>query len=223
MHGKRPRIAVAVLWSVVCLRACMIVTSARVFVCAFMLAALGGCGSNAQDGSASSEAADTAGSSHASLANFVAVRPGLYRGGHPDAAGLSYLKSVGVRRIVNLEVADFVEAYPWDITKELDEAQARGLTEIRYPMSAFEPAVSGEFDRHIDEILALLQTAAPNDGIYVHCKHGQDRTGLVMGLERVFGEHWQPKDAHDEMVRIGFHTFFLGLEEYYENKTHWSQ
>ena len=154
MHGKRPRIAVAVLWSVVCLRACMIVTSARVFVCAFMLAALGGCGSNAQDGSASSEAADTAGSSHASLANFVAVRPGLYRGGHPDAAGLSYLKSVGVRRIVNLEVADFVEAYPWDITKELDEAQARGLTEIRYPMSAFEPAVSGEFDRHIDEILA---------------------------------------------------------------------
>jgi protein tyrosine/serine phosphatase len=89
-------------------------------------------------------------------------------------------------------------------------------------MSAFEPAVSHAFDRHIDEILAILKTATPDDGIYVHCKHGQDRTGLVMGLERVIDVGWQPKDAHDEMVRIGFHTAFLGLQEYFENKTHWS-
>jgi tyrosine-protein phosphatase SIW14 len=195
----------------------------RLGIAALVLPALVACGASPQDGSASQEAADTAAPSSASLANFVAVKPGLYRGGHPDAAGLTYLKSVGVKRIVNLEVGDFIEAFPWVISKELDEAQARGITEIRYPMSAFEPAVSDEFDRHIDEILAILQTATPDDGIYVHCKHGQDRTGLVMGLERVIGDGWQPKDAHDEMVRIGFHAAFHGLEEYYENKTRWSQ
>jgi tyrosine-protein phosphatase SIW14 len=205
----------------------MLANHLRVALALLVLPAMVACSASAQDGSASSEAAVTeapaAAPSSASLANFVAVSPGLYRGGHPDGAGLDYLKSVGVKRIVNLEVGDFIEAFPWDISNELSDAKARGLTEIRYPMSAFEPAVSDEFDRHIDEILAILKTATPDDGIYVHCKHGQDRTGLVMGLERVVGEGWQPKDAHDEMVRIGFHTLFLGLEEYFENKTHWSQ
>jgi tyrosine-protein phosphatase SIW14 len=159
--------------------------------------------------------------SAAPIANFHKVRAGLYRGGHPDAAGLDYLKKLGVKRIVNLEVGDFVEAFPWDITDELDEAHARGLTELRYPMSAFEPAVSGEFDRHMTQILALLKTATPSNAIYVHCKHGQDRTGLVLGLERVIDEKWAPKAAHDEMLKLGFHSFFLGLNHYFEEKTGW--
>lgn len=188
------------------------------------------CASAADDeATASQESADTAAAApaapaaqgNASIANFAEVRPGLYRGGHPDAAGLDYLKSIGVKRILNLEVADFIEAFPWTISSELSEAGARGLTEIRYPMSAFEPAISGRFDHNMDEMMDLLKTATPEDGIYVHCKHGQDRTGLVIGLERVIDESWQPEDAHDEMVRIGFHTFFYGLEEYFEGKTHW--
>lgn len=152
-------------------------------------------------------------------ANFVKVRDGLYRGGHPDAGGMAYLKSLGVKRIVNLEVGDFVEAFPWDIDHELSDAEKAGITELRYPMSAFEAAVSDRFDRQMDEIEALLATATPDDPIYVHCKHGQDRTGLVIGLERVLDEHWDPQAAFDEMVRIGFHTGFIGLDEYFERKT----
>ena len=152
-------------------------------------------------------------------ANFLMVRPGLYRGGHPDAAGLDHLKSLGIKRIVNLEVSDFVEATPWAISDELDGASKRGMKELRYPMSAFEPAASDEFDQHQTELTKLLATATPSDPIYVHCKHGQDRTGLVIGLEPVEVEHWAPAKAHAEMVKIGFHTFFLGLEEYFENKT----
>ncbi len=182
------------------------------------------CGGAPDDG-ATGAPADNAGEvseealSAAPMANFQKVRAGLYRGGHPDAAGLDYLKKIGVKRIVNLEVGDFVEAFPWDITTELDEAHARGVTELRYPMSAFEPAASGEFDKHMNEILALLKTASPSNAIYVHCKHGQDRTGLVLGLERVLDEKWAPKAAHDEMLKIGFHPFFLGLNHYFEERT----
>jgi tyrosine-protein phosphatase SIW14 len=187
----------------------------RIALAALCLPIVVACSQPTDDSSGSQEAADTSGPSSASLSNFVKVGPGLYRGGHPDAAGLDYLKSVGVTRIVNLEVGDFIEAFPWDISQELDDAQSRGLTEIRYPMSAFEPALSDDFDRHIDEIMAILKTAAPDDAIYVHCKHGQDRTGLVMGLERVLIEGWAPQDAFAEMLRIGFHTGFLGLDEYF--------
>jgi protein tyrosine/serine phosphatase len=57
--------------------------------------------------------------------------------------------------------------------------------------------------------------------IFVHCAHGQDRTGLVIGLERVLIEQQAPQAAHDEMVKIGFHTMFIGLESYFERKTNW--
>ncbi len=76
-------------------------------------------------------------------------------------------------------------------------------------MSAFEPAGSHELDANMDAILAKRKDKSRMP-IYVHCKHGQDRTGVVIGLERVVNEGWAPQEAHDEMVQIGFHTFFAG-------------
>jgi protein tyrosine/serine phosphatase len=148
------------------------------------------------------------------------VHDGLYRGGHPDAAGLDYLKQIGVKTIIDLEIGDFIEAYPWSITEEQDGAADRGLTLIREPMSAFEPAVLSGFDVKIDAIMAILRDKGQGP-VYVHCLHGQDRTGLVIGLERVLIEGWAPKDAHDEMVARGFHTGFIGLDEYFDRKTGW--
>ncbi len=150
--------------------------------------------------------------------NFHLVSPGVYRGGHPSKGNIAYLDGLGVDTIVDLEVADLVEAWPWQIEKEQHDAAAAGIALERFPMSAFEPAKSDEFDGKIDGILALLRDKSRRP-IYVHCKHGQDRTGLVIGLERVVNEGWSAKAAHDEMVTLGFHTYFEGLEDYFERKT----
>ena len=154
-------------------------------------------------------------------ANFVKVREGLYRGAHPRSKELNYLKDLGVRRILDLEVDDLIEAQPGQILLEKAEATSRGIAVTREPMSAFEPATGDEFDQRMTRTIELLRTATPADPIYVHCKHGQDRTGLVIALERVYDEGWTPKAAFDEMVSRGFHTFFLGLDEYFERKTHY--
>jgi protein tyrosine/serine phosphatase len=175
------------------------------------------CASETGDGVAPEQSEDEL-VAKAPIANFVKVRTGLYRGGHPDANGLDYLKKLGVKTIVDLEVEDFIEAFPWDISEEVNGAQARRIALLRFPMSAFEPALSSRFDDQMDAIEKVLvdPSRAP---VYVHCKHGQDRTGLVIGIERVEHEKWTPKAAHDEMVKLGFHTFFLGLEHYFEEKT----
>ncbi len=155
----------------------------------------------------------------APIAHFARVRDGLYRGGHPSAAGLDYLKAHGVRTIVDLEVADLVEASPGAIHDEERGAKVRGIRWVHAPMSAFEPALSGRFDAQVDRLMTVL--ADPHAGpVYVHCLHGQDRTGLVIGLERVIVEGWTPGRAHAEMVRDGFHTAFAGLDGYFERKTH---
>jgi protein tyrosine/serine phosphatase len=156
----------------------------------------------------------------APMENFQKVTEGIYRGGHPDAAGLDYLKKLGIKTDVDLEIGDLIEASPSVITEEQHEAEARGFTFINAPLSAFEPALSTRFDQQVEKVLSTLQDPASKP-IYVHCKHGQDRTGLVIGLERVLIEHQTPQAAHDEMVKIGFHTEFLGLEAYFERKTSW--
>lgn len=152
------------------------------------------------------------------LPNFVKVRDGLYRGGHPDAEGLDHLKELGVKTIIDLEIGDFIEARPADIDTELAQAQARGIRIVREPMAAYTPAISNAFDAKIEEALAILKDPAQGP-VYVHCLHGQDRTGLVIGLERVFVEGWDPADAYAEMLARGFHTYYLGLNHYFENKT----
>ncbi len=48
-------------------------------------------------------------------------------------------------------------------------------------------------------------------GTYVHCEHGQDRTGLIIGAYRVKVEHWTKEQAYQEMLRFGFHPLLRGL------------
>lgn len=148
------------------------------------------------------------------------MKPGLYRGGHPSTAGLKQLQQLGVKTIIDLEVGDFIEATPKAIKKEIEDAPKYGMKVIHKPMSAFEPALSGRFDKQMDTVIQELKNPA-NGTIYVHCRHGRDRTGLVIGLERVFVEGWQPGKAYGEMIDRGFRTFFIGLREYYERKTGW--
>jgi protein tyrosine/serine phosphatase len=180
-----------------------------------LLAACGGSDASVDD--SSSDSAYTS-APVAPPANFEKVRDGIYRGGHPDPGGVKYLKSLGIRTIVDLEIDDLIEATPKVIAEEVFDAWKASIPLERYPMSAFSLAVSDEFDARIAAILTTLKDDSKKP-IYVHCKHGQDRTGLVIGLERVLVEGWTAQAAHDEMVRIGFHPELLGLEEYFERKT----
>lgn len=150
--------------------------------------------------------------------NFAVVRVGLYRGGHPDSRAFDYLATLHVRTIVNLEIADLVEATEEQIREEDAFARAHGMIEVHVPISAFEPALSQRFDRLIDRALSTIEDPA-SAPVYVHCLHGQDRTGLVVGLERVLDEHWTPDAAYTEMTTRGFHPMFLGLADYFRRRT----
>ncbi len=152
--------------------------------------------------------------------NFLLVHEGLYRGGHPDEAAFAHLAALGVKTIVDLEIDDGIEATGGEIDAELAAAKARGMRVVRAPISAFEPALSDRFDRLVQEALFTMRDPAAQP-VYVHCKHGQDRTGLVIGLHRVQHQAWLPKDAWAEMLSIGFHPQFLGLKHYFHRKTGW--
>jgi tyrosine-protein phosphatase SIW14 len=154
--------------------------------------------------------------------NFADVTTGIYRGGHPDAGGLLYLQqNFGVTTIIDLEIGDFIEATPSSIDAEISGATALGINDIREPISAFSLGLSSSFDQKITAALGILADPSQKP-VYVHCAHGQDRTGLVIGLERVFNEGWAPAAAWQEMLAHGFHVGFLGLDDYFFRKTGWN-
>jgi tyrosine-protein phosphatase SIW14 len=139
---------------------------------------------------------------------FKEVEPGVYRGNRPDAATLRKLAALGVKFDLDLEDAGSA------ITSERPVAQAAGLTFISKPMSGFWTPD----DAQVDSILSVVSDPQQRP-IFIHCQHGQDRTGLIVGLYRVFYESWEPAAAYQEMLDNGFHQILVLLNHYYEEKT----
>ena len=132
------------------------------------------------------------------IPNFSQVRPGVWRGGQPTGSGWEYLKSLGVKWDVKLNTEN--EASD-------DGAKAHGIQVIYLPITLMQQTV-GKPDA---TTLNVAVSAIERDGTFVHCQHGQDRTGLLVGAYRVKVEHWTKSAAYQEMKAHGFHPMLRGL------------
>ncbi|OFZ21245.1 MAG: hypothetical protein A2X94_07235 [Bdellovibrionales bacterium GWB1_55_8] len=142
---------------------------------------------------------------------FYVVAPGIYRGAQPDKAGYDALKALGVRTVVGLRTSG------WPIFRESRLAEARGIRFISVPLGSF----STPQDRDIHLVLDYLSDPALRP-IFIHCRHGEDRTGLLVGLYRVFQQNWTPADAYAEMLKYNFHPLLWALRDYYFRMTDWN-
>lgn len=137
------------------------------------------------------------------IPNFREVAPGVYRGGHPNAEGWAYLKAKGVRTVVRLHLPS---------EGSDDEAEALGMTLI--DASGPPATVKDVFGAPKPERLKLAVDSLRDESlrpVFVHCLHGQDRTGLIVGLYRVLHDGRTKDAAYEEMHRHGFHRSLRGL------------
>lgn len=133
------------------------------------------------------------------------VAPGIFRGSRPETMrDLVELKEMGIRTIYNLVTTDE------DIEWERKYADALGIRMVSIPM---HPWVVPS-DRKLNHILEEIQDPA-NQPIYLHCRHGKDRTGLVFGIFRVEVQGWDPREAYSEMREIGFTPWLVAIEYAY--------
>ena len=71
-------------------------------------------------------------------------------------------------------------------------------------------------EHFVDAAVTFLSIGAANsatDFWLVHCTHGQDRTGLIVGVYRVRQDHWSKERAYREMLDHNFHPLLYGLQE----------
>ena len=135
------------------------------------------------------------------LPNFHPVAPGIWRGAAPTNAGLKQLKAMGVKTVIDLRIA------PKTVKREGIYARSLGFRWINLPMGSDPPT-----PKEVSTLLATLKLA-PSEPVFVHCQHGADRTGCMLGIYRVTQQGWTFAQAYKEMRQDGFDPRWTRLRE----------
>lgn len=127
--------------------------------------------------------------------NFAEVAPGLlYRGSLPSAPELAAVKArFGIRSVVNLR---------W-FRSDRALAAPLGLREFRIPNLATHAE-----DEDVGAFLRVAGAPA-NQPLFVHCRYGADRTGLMVAAWRLLVQRPAPADAEieRELRAFEFHDY----------------
>lgn len=133
------------------------------------------------------------------LTNVGRVGPRLYRGAQPAPEGYATLKMMGVKTIVNLRTT----------AGERHIVEATGMKSVEVPLG-----VLGDVNPKTVNAIIDIMRSPDNQPVYVHCRQGQDRTGIVIAAYRMKAEGWSYKDAEAEMQSFGFNDIWTELKEF---------
>lgn len=138
--------------------------------------------------------------------NFGEVTDKLYRGGKPSAEGVAGLAHESVGLVINLSGENNVER---------DRVTKAGMEYVAIPWHCFHAQ-----NEQVAKFLRVLR-AHPDKKIFVHCRLGDDRTGMMIASYRMAEQGWTAQQAMKEMVAFGFsevhHWICPGLASYEQN------
>ena len=124
------------------------------------------------------------------LERFRKVDEGLYSGAHPSPAQLREL-------VARYHIKTVIKLNPdWQGT----DVWLPGVTISNHPIPAVFIPTEAEIDRILDEL-----EHAPRP-IFIHCRTGADRVGMIVALYRV--RHGaSPAAAREEMLKYGYRPY----------------
>jgi len=145
------------------------------------------------------------------IPNLIQVKPGVWRSGQPQSIDdWRYLKGLGINVVVKLNFES--------------EGSDSGATSVGLWVYVLSIQPDGDKDIINDFTNTFLKPdpekvaqadfiILKRDGVLVHCTHGHDRTGYLIGRHRVLSGDMPKDDAYDEMLELGFHPELMGLSE----------
>ncbi|MDO9620135.1 MAG: dual specificity protein phosphatase family protein [Pseudomonas sp.] len=120
--------------------------------------------------------------------NLYRMQPDLYRSALPTAAAQPLIKALGVATVINF--------YQRTDAAWLHDPQIR---QVHLPLRTDRID-----DSDVLEALRNIRQAQARGPVLIHCKHGQNRTGLIAALYRVVYQGWSKQQALAEMRGGGF-------------------
>ena len=122
--------------------------------------------------------------------NFGEVTPTLFRGAQPTQKGFEGLAKMGVDIVVDAR-GDRTHS-------EGKQVRRLGMKYVAIPWRCPFP-----YDDVFVRFLKLLEEN-PGKKVFVHCRLGDDRTGMMIASYRMAVEGWSASDAMLEMQQFGF-------------------
>lgn len=122
------------------------------------------------------------------LPNLHKVSDTLFRGAQPTEQGIKRMPELGIKTIVNLRL----------LHSDRKLAAQLNLNYQHIPVETWDPD-SPEIVRFLK--IVTDPSLAP---VFVHCKHGADRTGTMCAIYRIVVEGWTKEQAIAEMTKGGF-------------------
>ncbi len=145
-----------------------------------------------------------AGSENPNLPNFYKVDDQVYRGAQPTDAGLKDLAKLGIKTVVDLrEIGEHSQAAEQKAVSDL------GMHYVSVPMKGLSTPDS----KLVASVLAML-TDGTSGPVFVHCKRGADRTGMVIAVYRISHDHWDNQKALAEAKSNGMSFFERSIQHY---------
>jgi tyrosine-protein phosphatase SIW14 len=120
--------------------------------------------------------------------NFGQVTPSLFRGAQPSGDGFGALAKMGVGIVVDLR---------GDSDNERERVTKLGMEYVAIPSQC-----SHMTDEGIAKFLTILRDH-PDKKIFVHCRQGVDRTGMMVAAYRI-SQGWTAEESRREMESFGF-------------------
>ena len=133
--------------------------------------------------------------------NFGRINASYYRGAQPESRDYADLASLGVKTVIDLQ-ADFDHS-----GNEEQLVRTAGMEFVRIPMTTHVQPT----EEQVDQFLKLVNDPA-SQPVYVHCKGGKHRTGVMTAVYRMTMDGWTPAQAFAEMKRFDFGMDFLHPE-----------
>jgi protein tyrosine phosphatase (PTP) superfamily phosphohydrolase (DUF442 family) len=132
------------------------------------------------------------------IPNTGRINDHLYRGAQPKSQGLAELQKLGITTVVDLRGED-----PETIAWERKQAETLGMRFVHIPVSGWSPPTNEQ----VVQFLSLFQDKS-GQRIFVHCRFGDDRTGVFVATYRMALEKWPAEQALKEMYFFGFNGFW---------------
>jgi tyrosine-protein phosphatase SIW14 len=136
------------------------------------------------------------------IPNFHQVDDHIYRGGQPPTEAWRGLAALGVKIVIDLRRED-----EHSTAAEAQAVAALGMNYFNVPMKGVVPPA----DEQVAKVLALLNS---RKRVFVHCKHGSDRTGVVIACYRIAHDGWRRQQALGEAESLGMGLVQVGLKHY---------
>ena len=131
---------------------------------------------------------------------FAKVSDNLYRGAQPTKQGFAELKNIGVKSVISLRI----------FNSEKDMVSDMGFRQFHISCKTLHPE-----EEDVIEFLQIVTNPA-NQPVFVHCRQGTDRTGMMVAVYRMVIQNWPREKALAEMKAFGFHDIWDPLEDYIE-------